>query len=73
MPDLTALYGWYSKHWINAFAFLKTKWVVMVGGQQSTSSNEVLRVKIVKAPLSKVWPTVDPNLQQEHEKCRFES
>lgn len=52
VPDLTALYGWYSKHWINAFAFLKTKWMTMVGSQQSTSSNEVLRVKIVKAPLS---------------------
>lgn len=51
VPDLTALHGWYSKHWINVFAFFKTKWMEMVGSQNSASS-EALRVKIVKVPLS---------------------
>lgn len=52
MPDLTALHSWYSKHWINVFAFFKLNgWMEMVGSQNS-ASNEALTVKIVKAPSS---------------------
>lgn len=52
VPDLTALHSWYSKHWINVFAFFKLNgWMEMVGSQNS-ASNEALTVKIAKAPLS---------------------